>query len=208
MKVRLPPAFVARLAPAILRVLGATWRFDAQLPEGAADVIARRRAVVIVLWHEELLPILWRHRGLGISAVVSVARDGQYLADAAERLGYDLIRGSSRRGAAKALLGSLRALEERRSVAFTPDGPIGPRRIAKAGAAAAAQRAGVPIIPIRASVSRAWRFNSWDRFVLPKPFATIGIRYGEQIEVGPGDEGIERAVAAMQEALNLLGDDR
>jgi len=207
-KLKLPPAFVARIAPAVLRVLGATWRFDARLPEGAADVLARRRAIVIVLWHEELLPILWQHRGLGISAVVSVARDGQYLAEAAGRLGYELIRGSSRRGAAQALLGAVRALEERRSVAFTPDGPIGPRRVAKAGAAAAAQRAGVPILPIRAAVSRAWRFNSWDRFVLPKPFARIGIRYGTPIDVEPGDDGLERGVAALQEALNLLGDDR
>jgi lysophospholipid acyltransferase (LPLAT)-like uncharacterized protein len=206
-KLKLPPAFVARVAPAVMRVLGATWRFDATLPEGADDVLQRRRAVVIVLWHEELLPILWRHRGLGISAVVSIARDGQYLADAAGRLGYDLIRGSSRRGATQALLGALRALEERRSVAFTPDGPIGPRRVAKAGAAAAAQRAGVPIVPIRAVVSRAWRFKSWDRFVVPKPFARVGIRYGELIDVGPGEDGLARAVTAMEEALNLLGDD-
>lgn len=208
MRVKLPPAFVARIAPALLKVLGATWRFDAVLPEGAADVIERRRAVVIVLWHEELLPILWHHRGLGISAVVSIARDGQYLAEAAGRLGYELIRGSSRRGATQALLGALRALEERRSVAFTPDGPIGPRRVAKAGAVAAAQRAGVPVVPIRATVTRAWRFGSWDRFVLPKPFARIGIRYGAPLEIGPGDEGIERGVVAVQEALNLLGDDR
>jgi lysophospholipid acyltransferase (LPLAT)-like uncharacterized protein len=205
-KLKRPPAFVARLAPAFLRVVGATWRVEATLPEVAGDVLARRRAVVIVLWHEELLPILWHHRGLGISAVVSVARDGQYLADAASRLGYDLIRGSSRRGATQALLGALRALEERRSVAFTPDGPIGPRRVAKAGAVAAAQRAGVPVVPIRAEVSRAWRFRSWDRFVLPKPFARIRIRYGSPIEVAAGDEGIEQGVRAMQEALNLLGE--
>ena len=206
MKLKLPPAFVARIAPLFLRGLGATWRFEATLPEGASDVLERRRAVVIALWHEELLPILWQHRGLGISAVVSVARDGQYLADAAGRMGYDLIRGSSRRGAAQALLGALRALEERRSVAFTPDGPIGPRRVAKAGAVAAAQRAGVPIVPIRAEVARAWRFRSWDRFVLPKPFSRIRIRYGTPIDVGPGDEGLEQGVRAMQEALNLLGE--
>lgn len=208
MKLKLPPAFVARIAPAVMRVLGATWRVEATLPEGADEVLERRRAVVIVLWHEELLPILWQHRGLGISAVVSIARDGQYLADAAGRLGYDVIRGSSRRGATQALLGALRALEERRSVAFTPDGPIGPRRVAKAGAAAAAQRAGVPMLPIRAEVSRAWRFRSWDRFVLPKPFARIRIRYGAPIDVGPGDEGLERGVRDVQEALNLLGGDR
>jgi lysophospholipid acyltransferase (LPLAT)-like uncharacterized protein len=205
-KLRLPPAFVARIAPMFMRVLGATWRFEATLPDGAGDVLERRRAVVIVLWHEELLPILWHHRGLGISAVVSVARDGQYLADAAGRLGYDLIRGSSRRGATQALLGALRALEERRSVAFTPDGPIGPRRVAKAGAVAAAQRAGVPIVPIRADVSKAWRFGSWDGFVLPKPFARIRIRYGAPMAVGDGDEGIEQGVRAVQEALNLLGE--
>ena len=64
------------------------------------------------------------------------------------------------------------------------------------------------MVPIRAVVSRAWRFRSWDRFVLPRPFARIRIRYGPPIDVGPGDEGIERGVRDMQEALNLLGEDR
>jgi len=94
------PAFVARIAPLFLRGLGATWRFEATLPEGASDVLERRRAVVIALWHEELLPILWQHRGLGISAVVSVARDGQYLADAEVEFNASFILGGQIRGVA------------------------------------------------------------------------------------------------------------
>jgi lysophospholipid acyltransferase (LPLAT)-like uncharacterized protein len=64
------------------------------------------------------------------------------------------------------------------------------------------------MVPIRAEVSRAWRFRSWDRFVLPKPFARIRIRYGAPIDVGPGEEGLARGVRDVQEALNLLGGER
>ncbi|HEX5635416.1 MAG TPA: lysophospholipid acyltransferase family protein [Gemmatimonadales bacterium] len=205
MRLRIPPGVVARLAPPLLGGLASTWRYDTPLHPLAPDVKARRQAAVIVCWHEELLPLLWRHRHLGIAVVVSVARDGQYLADAAERLGYRLVRGSSRRHRTQALLGAYRALEEGTSVCFTPDGPVGPRRVAKPGAVAAAQKAGVPILPLRAEVSRAWRFRSWDRFVLPKPFARISVRYGEPFHVAEGPAGLEEGIRRMQEALNLLG---
>jgi lysophospholipid acyltransferase (LPLAT)-like uncharacterized protein len=204
MKLRIPPRVVARVAPPLLGALASTWRYETPLHPLTPEVQARRLTVVIACWHEELLPLLWRHRELGIAAVVSVARDGQYLADAMARLGYRLVRGSSRRHRTQALLGAVRALAEGTSVCFTPDGPVGPRRVAKAGAVAAAQKAGVPIVPLRARVSSAWRFRSWDRFVLPKPFARIAVRYGEPFEVGPGEAGLEEGVRRMQEALNVL----
>ncbi len=208
MKIRLKPSTVRALGQPLVSALASTWRFEAEASSVADAVRAGESTCVIVCWHEEILPLLWYHRGIGIGIVVSEARDGQYLADLAERLGYQLVRGSSTRGGARALLGAVRALEEGVSVTFTPDGPQGPRRYFAPGAALAAQRAGVPILPIRATVSRAWRLRSWDRFVLPKPAARIRIHYGMPILPGgweSPDPNVEGLAAAAERALNLLG---
>jgi hypothetical protein len=71
----------------------------------------------------------------------------------------------------------IRALTRGSSAAITPDGPRGPRHVWQSGVFAAARRANAPIVCVGIAVSRAWRFNSWDKFVLPKPFARIDIVY-------------------------------
>jgi lysophospholipid acyltransferase (LPLAT)-like uncharacterized protein len=145
---------------------------------------------VFLLWHEVLLPLLWHHRRQDIAIVVSENRDGQYLADFALALGYRAVRGSSSRGAARALLGAVRELQAGRAVAFTPDGPRGPRRELKVGVVAAAQRGGGVIVPIHARADRAWRLDSWDRFLIPQPGALVTVVYGRPFEVEPGEGGL------------------
>jgi lysophospholipid acyltransferase (LPLAT)-like uncharacterized protein len=151
-----------------------------------------------------LLPLLWRHRGQSIAIVVSEARDGQYLADLAAALGYRAVRGSSTRGAARALLGAVRELRAGHAVAFTPDGPRGPRRVLKAGVVAAAQRGGGVIVPLHAEADRAWRLDSWDRFMIPKPGARVRIVYGRPFEVAAGDAGLEAGLADAEERLREI----
>lgn len=208
MRVRVPPRVGAVLGPAVIRALGTTWRIR---PEGAGwwrEARASGRPIVMMCWHESLLPLVWHHRGQGITLVVSEARDGGYLADLGSALGYRLVRGSSTRGGTRALLGAVRELEAGHTVAFTPDGPRGPRRELKPGVAAAAQRSGALVVALHARSGRSWRFRSWDRFGLPKPFTRIAVRYAEPFLVGPGpeglDEGMRRAAAALSE---LTGDD-
>lgn len=166
------------------------------------------RPRVFLLWHEVLLPLLWQHRHQGVVIVVSEAREGQYLADLAASLGYAAVRGSSTRGGARALLGAVRELQEGRSVAFTPDGPRGPRRELKAGVVAAAQRGGGVIVPIHAEADGGWRLDSWDRFLIPKPGARVTVTYGRPFEVAPGDAGLargqEEAIARLQELAGTL----
>jgi lysophospholipid acyltransferase (LPLAT)-like uncharacterized protein len=201
MKIRISPEVGARLGPIFVRLLAATWRIRL---EGAEHWDAARRSgrpLVMMCWHETLLPLVWQHRGQGITLVVSEARDGGYLADLGTALGYRLVRGSSTRGGTRALLGAVHELGEGHTVAFTPDGPRGPRRELKPGVAAAAQRGGALVIGLHAVASRAWRFRSWDRFALPKPFARVTVRYAEPFTVGPGpdgiDEGLRRAATAL-----------
>ena len=163
-----------------------------------------RRPHVFLLWHEALLPLLWQHRHQAITIVVSEARDGQYLADFASTLGYGAVRGSSTRGAARALLGAVRELQAGRAVAFTPDGPQGPRREVKPGVVAAAQRAAATVVPLHAEANRAWRLNSWDRFLIPKVAARVRIRYGRPFEVAAGEAGFAQGVTDAVERLGEI----
>lgn len=162
------------------------------------------RPTVYLFWHEVILPMLWHHRNHGVEVVISESKDGQYVADLVTALGYGVVRGSSSSGASRALLSAVRSLQAGRSVAFTPDGPRGPRRVLKPGALAAAQRAGAHVVPTHAHADRSWRLNSWDRFLIPKPFARIELSYGEPLTIEPGTEGLEAGRVAVEETLAKL----
>jgi len=189
-KLRVPAAAARAVAAPAMRLLAGTWRVRTEHEERWRSLYEAKRPHVFLLWHEVLLPLLWHHRRQGIAIVVSENRDGQYLADFALKLGYRAVRGSSSRGAARALLGAVRELRAGGSVAFTPDGPRGPRRELKPGVVAAAQRGGGVIVPIHARADRGWRLDSWDRFLIPKPAARVTVVYGRPFEVEPGDGGL------------------
>jgi lysophospholipid acyltransferase (LPLAT)-like uncharacterized protein len=134
--------------------------------------------------------------------LISRHRDGQHLATLAERWGYRFVRGSSRRGGEAGLLGVVRAVKAGHIVALTPDGPRGPAERVKPGIVAAAQHAGVPIIPASARPSGAWWLQSWDRFCIPKPFARIDVVYGPPIHIGPGKDGLRAGMTAVERGLD------
>ncbi len=180
---RLKVALAATAGVWILRLLGATWRVTRRGDEGVRALRAAGTPMVILLWHGELLPILWAHRHQGISVLISTHADGEIIARICEALGCRTVRGSSSRGGARALLELVRELQAGHEIAVTPDGPRGPRREFAPGAVVAAMRAGVPVVAFGATVDRAWRLRSWDRFVIPKPFARITMAYSETAAV-------------------------
>lgn len=172
-RVRLAAAFGGLL----IRLLGLTWRIRRVGPETFDARLARGEAFIIVFWHGEIVPVAWVHRHRGIAPLISRHADGEVIARIVEGLGYRTARGSTSRGGVRALLETARLLEEGISVGFTPDGPRGPRHQFAPGALVVAQRTGRPIIALAASATRAWRLRSWDRHLIPKPFATVTIRY-------------------------------
>ena len=140
-------------------------------------------AFIFSLWHGHLLPLLWHHRGEGVIVLISEHQDGEMVAQAAESLGYGLIRGSTTRGAERALISLVRSLQAGKEIAITPDGPRGPPRQFAPGALVAAQRSDAFILPVAAGADRAWRLRSWDRFMIPKPFARVTVAYGTPTKV-------------------------
>jgi lysophospholipid acyltransferase (LPLAT)-like uncharacterized protein len=168
---------------AALHALGSTWRIRTVHTEGLEKLRSGGHAFIYALWHGQLLPLLWQHRGEGVIVLISEHRDGEMVAQAAQSLGYGLVRGSTTRGGGRALIGLVRALQSGKRVAITPDGPKGPPRQFAQGALVAAQRADAFILPVAVSASRAWHLRSWDRFMIPKPFARLTIAYGTPSKV-------------------------
>jgi lysophospholipid acyltransferase (LPLAT)-like uncharacterized protein len=167
----------------VLRALASTWRYRVVGADAIESLRAAKTPFIFSLWHGQLLPLIWYHRSEGVAIVVSEHRDGEMIARIASSIGYRLIRGSTTRGGERALLALVKELRSGGEVAVTPDGPKGPARSYAPGAVVAAQRAGAPILPIAAHADRAWHLSSWDRFMIPKPFANITVAYGKVARV-------------------------
>lgn len=192
----------------VLSALSKTWRYRVVADQPVKDLRKAGKPILFALWHGQMLPLLWYHSNQGVAVVVSEHSDGEIIARILEWMGYRLIRGSTSRGADRALLGIVRTLKNGKDVAITPDGPRGPARQFAQGAIVAANRAHAPIIPALAHVDRAWTLSSWDGFVIPKPFARITIAYGPptMVEAATTREAAaqtERFERLMSEALDV-----
>lgn len=193
-----------------LQLLARTWRFRIVNASAIDELRAAKRNFIFSLWHGQLLPLLWHHRDEGVVLLISEHRDGELVARAAESLGYALVRGSTTRGAERALISIIRELQAGREVAITPDGPKGPAGKYAPGALIASQRSGAVILPVVAVADRAWRLKSWDRFMIPKPFARVTVAYGNPTNVlaatprAAAEEGA-RFEALMSETIGKAG---
>ena len=177
-----------------IRMLGMTWRVR-MIDAGPIDRLRHDgQPVALLLWHGQLLPLLYVMRFQSIACLISTHKDGELIAQVAKRLGCKLIRGSSSRGADRALLGLVRALRDGLTIAVTPDGPRGPYRTFAPGALVAAHRAQAPVVAFGVHATRAWYLGSWDRFMIPKPFARLTIVFDAPVMV-PGESSRDAAGA-------------
>ncbi len=144
--------------------------------------LAQYGRVVVALWHQRLLPSLAyaaKFRSMKLTVMISQSRDGELIAKMARRLGLVTVRGSSSRGGREAFAKILEGLKENPAVVHIVDGPRGPKGVIKPGLVRIAQLSGAVILPIIVSADKAWVMRSWDRFLVPKPFSNVTIRWGE-----------------------------
>jgi len=204
---RIRVAAISMLGGLVLRLLGMTWRVRREGEAAFDDMLARQEPFIIVFWHGEIVPVSWVHRNRGFAPLISRHADGEIIARIVEGLGYRTVRGSTSRGGVRALLETAQRVEEGITVGFTPDGPRGPRHVFAPGALIVAQRTGRPIVALGATASRAWRLRSWDRHLVPKPFATVTIRYSEpQFVQAIEARDAEKEQPRFEALLNALGD--
>jgi len=166
-------------------------------------------AVVLAVWHSRFAIAPFTHRDAPLVALVSRHGDGRMLGEVFRRLGFELAFGSSTRGGAQGMREALRAARAGKSIGLAPDGPRGPRRRAKPGVVALARLTGYPVVPVTFSARPARLFDSWDRSMLPWPFARAVILYGEPIVVArdAAPEAQEQARQRIEEALDEITDE-
>ena len=160
-----------------LRIWMATIRYryrpqGATLEPGSEELPGR---CLYALWHENMLLPSYLYSQGGVTILISQHADGQILAEVCRHLGISAVRGSTTRGGVEALRQLLR-IGRTNHLAITPDGPRGPWRQVQPGLIYLAARTGLPVVPIGFGYRRAWRFRSWDRMVLPKPWSrAVGV---------------------------------
>jgi len=190
---------------AAVDALLATVRYELDEPPAYRALLESGQPILYVLWHGRLLPLTHANRGRGLVTLISLSRDGEYIARIVEGWDYTVVRGSTSRGGAKALARLVRLARQGRSIAVTPDGPRGPRERMKPGALLLARRAGLPVVPAAAAATRAWWFEGWDRFLVPQPFSRVRIAYGEPMSIEGEDEAtLEQASREVEARLAAL----
>ncbi len=162
------------------------------------------------IWHNRLLLLpyvlkrfLPQRRG---AALISPSRDGELIAMLVKHFGFDVVRGSSSSGGTRAMMQLVDVIAAGRDVVITPDGPRGPAYELGPGLIVLAQQSGAAVVPMNMEYSASWRVGSWDRFILPRPFATIRFIIGAPCKVDPtgNDKEFEDERLRLQNAMLAL----
>jgi lysophospholipid acyltransferase (LPLAT)-like uncharacterized protein len=164
------------------------------------------KPVIYSFWHRCVFPAAWMWRNLGIAVMVSRSFDGEYIARIIEKLGFVSVRGSSSRGGTEALLGMSTQLERGAGVAFTIDGPRGPKYVAKPGPIRLSKVTGMPMSAFYVALSDAWVLRTWDQFMIPKPFSKVLARVSVRVTVprDAGDTQLQEFQMQLQLALERV----
>src|SRR5262245_25031620 len=180
---------LASLAPPLLRVLLRVLRWTLRIEYIGAEALrarwARGEQAIISFWHNRLLMLPVVADGRPICIMVSHHRDGEIATNLLGAWGVTTVRGSASRGAVAGFLRLVDAYRHGHNLAVLPDGPRGPRYVAKPGVVHLAKAVGGPIYPMAYAASRAVRLRSWDQLIVPLPFARMFIEVGEPLAVPP-----------------------
>ena len=167
----------------LVDLLFKTTRIETVGFEKVASIIGSRR-FIFAFWHSRILLLSYLYQGWNGAILVSQSQDGEFIARVVQRQGHEPIRGSTTRGGLRALSQMIKNLKENhRPAGIIPDGPQGPRFKVQPGIIMLAKKTGFPIVPVTYSASRVKIFNSWDRFMLPIPFARCRVIYGDSVSV-------------------------
>ncbi len=190
----------------LLWVCGGTLRYEVQGWEHWKSLKRSRQPMIMAFWHGRIIPATWYFRKNRIVVMTSMNFDGEYIARFIRMHGYQAARGSSSRGGLRALAEMERAIKKGSDAGFTVDGPRGPRYQAKLGPVLLARRTGAPILCFHVSCRNHLRLNSWDHFLIPRPFSQALLLIAPPLYVSreAGEEEQREKHRQMQEILDDL----
>lgn len=190
----------------LIRLICATLRWETRGQAHLEAILASGHRAIFTFWHVCIFSATWYWRQRGIVVMSSQSRDGEFTGRFIKRFGYGTARGSSTRGASRALTEMADCLTHGMDAAFTIDGPRGPVYVAKPGAVTLARHTGQAILPFHIAARRYLELPSWDRLQIPLPFTRAVMFIAPPIYV-PGDADkatIANQQAALQTALDHL----
>jgi len=202
---RIVLSIIVAVGYSFIRLIGATLRIAVSYEEGAQQKLDQR-PLVASFWHSCLIPATYIFRDMGIRVMSSYSYDGEYMGRIIRKFGFVAVKGSSSRNPVRALLGLRRALDDGWTVAFTLDGPRGPRHKVKPGPVALARSSGLAMTTFYAALDKAWVLKSWDRMMIPAPFSRVLVRVGKLIPVpkDASDEELARYTEELQATLDRV----
>ncbi|MGC9325307.1 MAG: lysophospholipid acyltransferase family protein [Desulfomonilia bacterium] len=171
-----------------IRMYSSTFRFTAENEAAWREYLDQGGRVLLCTWHQQFFSAIRyfkKFEQYHPPIMISKSYDGTVIAGVARRTGWNPVLGSSSRGGPEALRGMIDALKASRLAGHIVDGPRGPAGKIKAGVIRLAHATEAVIVPFYTSADRAWYANSWDNFLLPKPFARVKLTYGEMISFSP-----------------------
>jgi len=169
-----------------IRGYSLTFRLTVENESTWLSVLKSGGKILICVWHQQFFSAIRyfkRYRIHRPSLMISRSMDGEIIAGVARLTGWLPVRGSSSRGGKSALKEMIQTLKHTGLAAHIVDGPRGPIGIVKAGAIRLALEADALIVPFYVTADRAWFFNSWDRFFIPKPFAKVTLHFDDPIKL-------------------------
>ena len=205
LKEKLKSQMIPPLAYNLIKYTNQSYRLQVEGWEPVRNALAAGESLVFSSWHGKSWVPAYFLRDLGIYALTSLSRDGSYMTEILQRLGWKTVRGSSSRGASRSLLSLYRKLEIGASTALTPDGPTGPIYEIKPGIIFLQEKAGSMLVPM--GVDACWKknFASWDNYLLPLPFSRTALVFGKpfSFEDGLEMEAKQKILKEKMEAVNL-----
>lgn len=203
---RLILATASPLIAYLFKALGAVSRVELRGKEHVEAGMASGGHALLAVWHDTMGIGLNVFSNQDVHTLTSFSFDGELAAQVAGYFGVEAVRGSTSKGGVRALRSLEKAARLAPLIIITVDGPRGPRRVAQPGLAIVSARTQLPIYPVAIASHPAWRLNSWDRMVIPKPFTRTICACGEAIPPPSKRSGttIESTRAQLERELNLL----
>lgn len=185
----------------LIKMIGSTLKYEVEGEEHRQNILAEDKVPIYALWHDRIFAGTYFLRDLGIVVLTSKSFDGEYIARFLTRFGFGTVRGSSSRGGVRGLVEMIRLMKQGLPMAFTVDGPRGPRYEAKSGPVTLAKKTGNPILPFIVECKRSWQVKSWDRLQIPKPFSKARVFFAEPVFVN-AESGDDAKLMELQSALD------
>jgi len=206
--------FVMAVGPLLVSAALCVLRWTVRIRYRNADDLlarwARGEQVIIAFWHNRavMMPVAYHGRGRKLCIMNSQHRDGEIATRALARWGIRSVRGSATRGGAGGFLQLVNAYRDGYDLAVVPDGPRGPRYAVKRGVIHLARATGAPLFPVTYAATRTRRLRSWDRLIIPLPFARVLFVVGEPLRVPrhTTDDQVETLRRDLEARLTAITD--